>query len=73
MNDKEYLEKCKAGNHPLRIILTSKNDGFDTCSVVRWCSICGAVVIDTEHDGRTYPGRMMQMKIPKITSVERKY
>lgn len=32
--------------------------------VVRWCSICGGVVIDIDFDGHTNPGQTMQMKFP---------
>lgn len=35
--------------------------------VVRWCSNCGAVVIDEDYDGRTKPGGVMKMKFPKGT------
>lgn len=32
--------------------------------VVRWCAVCGAVVIDLESDGRVYPGRVAKMRFP---------
>ena len=67
MSDKEYLEKCRSGKHPLEVILTTGPDDFDAYSVVRWCPVCGAVVVDLEYDGRTYSGRVIGMKIPKIT------
>lgn len=31
-------------------------------AVVRWCPTCGAVVIDTDYDGRTKPGDVMPMR-----------
>lgn len=39
---------------------------LDTESVVRWCSKCGAVVIDREVDGRRM-GCVVNMKFPNIT------
>ena len=70
MSKEELLKDCRAGKHPLRIIFTSGNDGFDVHSVVRWCSICGAVVVDSECDNRTCPGRVVPMRLPKITLEE---
>ncbi len=32
--------------------------------VVRWCIDCGAVVVDRDYDGRTAPGKIMQMIQP---------
>lgn len=32
--------------------------------VVRWCPICGAIVVDTDYDGRTNPGQVMKMRFP---------
>jgi hypothetical protein len=32
--------------------------------VVRWCRDCGAIVVDVDYDGRTYPGRIMKTIIP---------
>lgn len=70
MNEKEYLTECRAGQHPLICILTTAPKWDDECSVVRWCPVCGAVVVDMEYDGRTYSGRISAMKIPKITQEE---
>lgn len=67
---KEWLEKCKSGKHPLTYILNSGNDGFDAYSVARWCPICGAIVVDTDYDGRVHPGGQMKMKLPRITQEE---
>ena len=66
----ELLKDCRSGKHPLQTILTSRNDGFDAYSVVRWCPVCGAVVVDLEHDNRTYPGRQVKMKLPRIIQEE---
>ena len=34
--------------------------------VVRWCSHCGAVVIDEDYDGRTNPGSVRPMEFPTL-------
>lgn len=56
--------QCKEGRHPLIKLLTVA--GAFTDNIVRWCPECGAVVIDWEVDGRTYPGRCMPMKLPHM-------
>ena len=33
--------------------------------VVKWCPVCGAIVVDNESDGRVYPGRIKKMMFPK--------
>lgn len=33
---------------------------------VMWCSYCGAVVVDLEVDGRTYPGYFKPVHFPEI-------
>ncbi len=35
-------------------------------TVVRWCTDCGSVVIDTDYDGRTQPGAILPMRTPYI-------
>lgn len=56
--------KCKDGKHNLIVILTQGNEMEET--VVRWCQACGAIVIDTDSDGRVYHGRVMKMRFPSI-------
>ena len=36
-------------------------------TVVRWCTSCGAVVVDGESDGRLSPGHFMPMRRPVLT------
>lgn len=60
----ETLESCLAGKHDLVEIL-EVNAGFDTTHVVRWCRDCGSVVVDVDHDNRTQPGYVMQMRSPE--------
>lgn len=61
-------EKCKEGMHPLIDILSlEKSQSLDVSKTIRWCSDCGAIVIDAECDGRLYPGRYMKMRMPKAS------
>lgn len=48
---------------PLKAIYWNGTD--DEAAVVRWCPQCGAVVVDTDFDGRTNPGAIMKMKFPQ--------
>jgi len=72
MSEKAYLTECKSGKHPLIRILTTQPHWDDSCEVVRWCPVCGAVTVDMECDSRTYPGRVLEMRLPKITQEEGK-
>jgi hypothetical protein len=57
----ERKDKCN-----LTIISSSPcGDGLSD-EVVRWCSHCGAVVVDLDFDGRTKPGYFKQVQFPKI-------
>ena len=58
-------EECKKGKHGLQKIYESGSDMEST--VVRWCEVCGSVVVDTDFDGRTNPGAVMGMLSPSIT------
>lgn len=59
------LTNCKKGKHDLIMICSMPEDHISEC-VVRWCNVCGAVVVDIDHDGRTSPGRVVSMKFPEI-------
>jgi hypothetical protein len=58
-------EECKKGKHSFQKISESGNDMEST--VVRWCEVCGSIVIDIDYDGRTKPGAVMGMLSPSIT------
>jgi len=60
----EPIEKCLDKQHDLMVIYV---DGYEDHpqTVVRWCKICGAVVVDTDYDGRTHPGDVMKMITPQ--------
>ena len=57
------MSTCDGHNHAL-VEIQRVSEGFDIYRVVRWCQVCGAVVIDGEHDGRVAPGRIMPMRFP---------
>jgi hypothetical protein len=54
------------GQHNLEIITRTSNGTPGVTNVTRWCSTCGAIVIDTDVDGRTHPGNVMRMRFPSI-------
>ena len=68
MPNQEALDKfnngCRKGNHFLIKILS--NGSEDEQAVVRWCEICGGIVVDTDVDNRTAPGDIMRMRLPKL-------
>jgi hypothetical protein len=51
-------------NHNLIEILRCPAGVPGAFTVVRWCVDCGAVVVDTDIDGRTAPGDYMPMRLP---------
>lgn len=59
------LFHCEKGKHKLVTVYSS--DEHYQQNVVRWCEICGSVVVDTDYDGRTIPGNIMKMKTPLVT------
>lgn len=58
-------EKCKKGKHSFQKIFESGSDMEST--VVRWCEVCGSVVVDIDFDERTKPGAVMGILSPSIT------
>lgn len=59
------IENCLKGEHTLESIMELSHwDG--SAQVLRWCSVCGAVVVDQQIDKRIYPGRYVPMKFPKL-------
>ena len=61
------MENCIKGDHKLVEIFSARHPWDESYETVRWCSNCGAVVIDVDFDGRVNPGGTMKMKFPKIT------
>ena len=57
-----HEEKC--GPDMLIEIYRDPNS-YNGDAVVRWCPLCGAIVIDVDFDGRTAPGRIMTMRFPR--------
>ena len=58
------MDKCRNGTHSLVRIYSTGNDFEET--VVRWCEVCGAIVVDRDCDNRIYPGAVAKMRLPKI-------
>lgn len=56
-------QKCDGSFHDLIPIFSTRDTSLpDTYTVVRWCKTCGAVVVDTDCDGRTYAGKVRKMQ-----------
>lgn len=53
----------------LLVVIQRADVGYNEEHVVRWCSECGAVVVDVDYDGRTAAGRIMKMKVPSNSKV----
>ena len=60
----EYLVDCRKGLHDL--IEIYRRGSIYEDEVVRWCRICGAIVVDLEIDNRIYPGNILNMMTPLI-------
>jgi hypothetical protein len=56
---------CDGKNHDLIDIVEYDINSMSS-KVLRWCSTCGAIVIDVDYDGRTNPGQVMKMRFPKV-------
>lgn len=61
---------CDGSKHNLKVIYV--DNCINSERVVRWCADCGAIVVDVDVDGRTYPGLVMKMKFPKYRSKDDK-
>lgn len=59
------IKDCIKGNHDL-IEVHRTYHTYDEEQVVRWCRVCGSVVVDVDVDGRTMAGRIMEMISPQI-------
>lgn len=64
MNLTERLHKCNSGEHELVEILRT-GDAKEVEEVARWCRVCGAVVVDYEHDYRL-TGTSVKMMGPEV-------
>lgn len=64
------FQMCSKGQHSL--IVVYKETPYSSMGRgeigVRWCSNCGAVVVDLESDGRVSPGYVRKMQWPSITN-----
>ena len=62
----KMLLKCIEGDHDLQEI-GNPVESYLGDEVIRWCKICGSIVIDVDVDNRIYPGKVMEMRTPEIT------
>lgn len=63
------LKKCMGGSHKWVKVYEKNTLSPGTSEVVRWCNICGSVVVDIDFDGRTNPGQIMKLKSPEIAKI----
>ena len=63
------MKACREGNH-LLIEITRTHIGYGGAEVVRWCPVCGSVVVDVDVDGRTMAGKIMKMRSPKVAKTK---
>lgn len=61
------LDSCKKGKHSLQVIYRS-SQLFEEEKVIRWCSVCGAIVIDNEIDGKRICSSM-KLKCPTLAII----
>lgn len=64
--DNDRYSNCRKGLHPLKKIYGLSGGLLDVAVEVRWCPLCGAVVVDGEHDGRIYAGYYSSMRVPQL-------
>ena len=65
---KDIIKDCENGKHKLVVIYSHSSHPFST-HTIRWCEICGSVVIDSDIDGRTSTGDILKMKSPKLVKI----
>ena len=61
------MTTCK-GKHDLIVVYAHGSEMEET--VVRWCRLCGALTVDIDCDGRTQPGGVMAMRLPKLEQLK---
>lgn len=69
---KEVLElssECQKGKHKLVEINRGWHAMGGSEEVVRWCEVCGSVVVDVDYDNRTNAGQVMKMRGSTITKM----
>ncbi len=61
------LGECDKGNHKWRAI-SRTDQGYGEEHVVRWCGMCGCIVIDIDVDNRVahLPGGVMKIRGPIV-------
>jgi hypothetical protein len=60
-----FSKNGKHKNNELEEIYSFQNDNMGHSEgVVRWCPICGAIVVDIDYDGRTLPGNLVPLRFP---------
>ncbi len=63
----ERLLQCSRGQHDLEEVFGTGENGGGERKVVRWCRVCGAVVVDMDVDGRVIKGNITKMRAPDVS------
>jgi hypothetical protein len=62
------LLTCISGKHDLVEIYSGHGVCPNEYDVVRWCRVCGSIVVDVDMDNKTMkPGGTMILKSPQIS------
>lgn len=65
--EKLWREQCLAEDKPHPLVTIYQNGSDMEKDVVRWCPVCGSIVVDVEVDNRTSPGAIMAMRRCRLT------
>ncbi len=58
------LAFCSKGQHNLIPVYSHGTEDEEV--VVRWCPICGAIVVDRDINGRTYAGAVRPLQASRL-------
>ena len=67
---KEKLLKCSMGEHEFKEIYSIEFEDEETeellTEIVNWCSVCGAISVDSYRDETLFPGEIVELISPEI-------
>lgn len=65
MGGSKTMNLCRGGKHQFKEV-SSRPTGSHMDEVVRWCFVCGSLVVDLEYDGRLRPGDVLPIQHPEL-------
>jgi hypothetical protein len=63
-SNREILDTCKNKQHNFVEIYRAGEPGHQ--DIVKWCTICGTIVIDHEGEGKVATGSTIKVMGPKV-------